>query len=484
MSDQEAAQLMTEPVHTRAPYWEDVPDEKWMDWRWQMANRLNSLEELSRVINLTETEKKALSSSGLFRVDITPYFASLIDPDDPHCPVRKQVLPTAREMVPFQSMMEDSLAEDKHSPVPGLVHRYPDRVLMLVTTQCASYCRYCTRSRIVGDATQQFSRKEFDAQIEYIENTPQIRDVLLSGGDPMVLAPRLLDMILSRLRAIPHLEIIRIGSRVPVFLPMRVNQEFCDMVSKYHPLWLNIHVNHPKEITPELAAACDRLTRAGVPLGNQSVLLAGVNDSVHIQRKLVHDLVKIRVRPYYLYQCDLVAGSGHFRTTVSKGIEIMEGLRGHTSGYAVPTYVVDAPGGGGKIPVAPNYLMAQSPDKVVLRNFEGFITTYAEPDDYDPREIEHLEAQVERRPEPGQEGILGLLQGQRMFIEPEGFEQIHARGGAEHRLRSGELAQKWQPLGVGAIEHGPPSPPQLSAKENGDEEPVAEDSTEELDGNE
>jgi lysine 2,3-aminomutase len=484
MSDQETAQLMTEPVHTRAPYWQDVPDEKWMDWRWQMANRLNSLEELGQVINLTETEKKALGSSGLFRVDITPYFASLIDADDPHCPVRKQVLPTAREMVPFQSMMEDSLAEDKHSPVPGLVHRYPDRVLMLVTTQCASYCRYCTRSRIVGDATQQFSRKEFDAQIEYIENTPQIRDVLLSGGDPMVLAPRLLDMILSRLRAIPHLEIIRIGSRVPVFLPMRVNQEFCDMVSQYHPLWLNIHVNHPKEITPELAAACDRLTRAGVPLGNQSVLLAGVNDSVHIQRKLVHDLVKIRVRPYYLYQCDLVAGSGHFRTTVSKGIEIMEGLRGHTSGYAVPTYVVDAPGGGGKIPVAPNYLLAQSPDKVVLRNFEGFITTYTEPDDYDPREIEHLEGQVERRPEPGQEGVLGLLQGQRMFIEPEGFEQIHARGGAEHRLRSGEQAQKWQPLGVGAIEHSAPAPPQLSSKENGDEEPAAEDSGTGSDGNE
>jgi lysine 2,3-aminomutase len=198
-------------------------------------------------------------------VDITPYFASLIDPDDPNCPVRKQVIPTAREMVPFESMMEDSLAEDKHSPVPGLVHRYPDRVLMLVTTQCASYCRYCTRSRIVGDPTQTFSRQEFDAQIEYIENTPQIRDVLLSGGDPMVLAPKLLDMILGRLRAIPHVEIIRIGSRVPVFLPMRITPEFCAMVEKYHPLWLNIHVNHPKEITPELAAACDRLSRAGVP---------------------------------------------------------------------------------------------------------------------------------------------------------------------------------------------------------------------------
>lgn len=449
-----------ELVHTRAPYWQDVPDEQWMSWRWQMSQRLNNVDELSKVINLTESERKALGAKGLFRVDITPYFASLIDPDDPNCPVRKQVIPTAREMVPFQSMMEDSLAEDKHSPVPGLVHRYPDRVLMLVTTQCASYCRYCTRSRIVGDPSQTFSRKEFDAQIEYIENTPQIRDVLLSGGDPMVLAPKLLDMILGRLRAIPHVEIIRIGSRVPVFLPMRVTDEFCEMISKYHPFWLNIHVNHPKEITPELAAACDRLTRAGVPLGNQSVLLAGVNDSVHIQRKLVHELTKIRVRPYYLYQCDLVAGSGHMRTSIARGIEIMEGLRGHTSGYAVPTYVVDAPGGGGKIPVTPNYIVSQSPGRVVLRNFEGFITTYSEPLDYDPQEIEAQDRLAGRRPEPGQEGILGLLEGKEMYIEPAGFADVHARGGKEHRLRSGELARKWQPLGVGALD---PEPDKLAA---------------------
>jgi lysine 2,3-aminomutase len=441
-----------EEVHTRAPYWQDVPDEKWMDWRWQMSHRLNSVDELEKVINLTESERKALSKEGLFRVDVTPYFASLIDPDDPGCPVRRQIIPTAREMVSFESMMEDSLSEDKHSPVPGLVHRYPDRVLMLVTTQCASYCRYCTRSRIVGDPTQTFSRAEFEAQIEYIENTPQIRDVLLSGGDPMVLAPKLLDMILSRLRAIPHVEIVRIGSRVPVFLPMRVDEAFCETVSRYHPLWINIHVNHPKEITPELAAAADRLARAGVPLGNQSVLLAGVNDSVRIQRKLVHELVKIRVRPYYLYQCDLVEGSGHFRTTVSKGIEIMEGLRGHTSGYAVPTYVIDAPGGGGKIPVQPNYVLSQGPGKVVLRNFEGFVTTYSEPRDYDPEAIADQETLIEPRPEPGQEGIYALLEGERMFIEPEGFSTVHARGGKEHRLRSGDLQKKWQPLGIGALE--------------------------------
>ena len=447
-----ALTTVAETVHTRSTFWKDVPDEKWMDWRWQMANRLNTLDELGQVIKLTEREKKALGSQELFRVDITPYFASLIDPDDPNCPVRKQVVPTAKEMVPFRSMMEDSLAEDKHSPVPGLVHRYPDRVLMLVTTQCATYCRYCTRSRIVGDPSQTFSRKEFDAQIAYIEETPQIRDVLLSGGDPMILAPKLLDMILSRLRAIPHIEIIRIGARVPVFLPMRITQEFADTLARYHPFWVNIHVNHPKEITPELAAACDRMTRAGIPLGNQSVLLAGINDSVHIQRELVHELVKIRVRPYYLYQCDLVEGAGHFRTTTSKGIEIMEGLRGHTSGYAVPLYMIDAPGGGGKIPVGPNYVVSQAPGKIVLRNFEGFITTYSEPLDYDPEEIEALEAMIEPRPESGQEGILELLEGERLSIEPSGFSQVRARGGAEHRLRSGEDTHKWRPMGIGAIE--------------------------------
>jgi lysine 2,3-aminomutase len=431
----------------RAKFYADVPDEKWNDWRWQMSNRLNTVGELANVLDLSESERKALESKNLFRVDITPYFASLIDPHDPHDPIRAQVIPTDKEMTPFTSMMEDSLAEDRHSPVPGLVHRYPDRVLMLITTQCASYCRYCTRSRIVGDPSQTFSRADFDAQIAYLERTPQVRDVLLSGGDPLVLQPKLFEEIISRLRSIPHIEIIRIGSRVPVFLPMRVTQEMCDMLGKYHPVWLNIHVNHPNEITPELAAACDRLSRAGIPLGNQSVLLSGVNDSVHIQRKLVHELVMMRVRPYYLYQCDLVEGAGHFRTTVSKGIEIIEGLRGHTSGYAVPTFVVDAPGGGGKIPVMPNYVLSQAPGKVVLRNFEGFITTYAEPEDYNPHAIESLEAQIEKRNEPGQEGVMGLLHGHDMFIKPASYDEVHDRGGGTHRLKADST--KWQPLGIG-----------------------------------
>jgi lysine 2,3-aminomutase len=432
----------------RAPFFKDVPDEKWNDWRWQMANRLNSVEDFKQVLPLTPSEEKALSTPGLFRVDVTPYYVSLINADDVDDPIRKQIIPTAGEIDVFTGMMEDSLAEDRHSPVPGLVHRYPDRVLMLVTTQCASYCRYCTRARIVGDPTQTFSRSDFDAQIEYLKNTPQVRDVLLSGGDPLTLAPKVLEELLTRLREIPHIEIIRIGSRVPVFMPMRVTAELTDMLQKFHPLWLNIHVNHPNEISQELADAMDKLSRAGIPLGNQSVLLAGVNDCVHIQRDLVQKLVRIRVRPYYLYQCDLVEGAGHFRTPVSKGIEIIEGLRGHTSGFAVPTYVVDAPGGGGKIPVMPNYQISSSDHKIVLRNYEGYITTYEEPQDYkshDPKTCSYCQ---HKRIEPGQSGVSGLLDGEAMFIEPEHFEELHNRGGAQHRLRAD--SDKWKPLGIGS----------------------------------
>ncbi len=432
----------------RAPYFADVPDEKWNDWRWQLSKRLNTVEDFEHVLTLTEDERKALSTQGLFRVDVTPYFVSLIDPDDPHDPIRKQIIPTDCEVLPFTGMMEDSLAEDRHSPVPGLVHRYPDRVLMLVTTQCASYCRYCTRSRIVGDPSATFSRSEFEAQIEYLRRTPQVRDVLLSGGDPLTLAPKLLEELIARLREIEHIEIIRLGTRVPVFMPQRVTDELCDMLQKYHPVWMNIHVNHPNEITAELAQAADKLTRAGIPLGNQSVLLAGVNDCVHIQRKLVQDLVRIRVRPYYLYQCDLVEGAGHFRTPVAKGIEIIEGLRGHTSGYAVPTYVVDAPGGGGKIPVMPNYQISASDHKIVLRNYEGYISTYEEPLTYEPHDPKTCPYCRTRRMEPGQEGVSGLLDGVDMFIKPEGFDQLHNRGGGAHRLR--DNADKWKPLGIGS----------------------------------
>ncbi len=431
----------------RAPYFQDVPDDKWNDWRWQLSHRLNTVEDFEKIFPLTDSERRALNTQNLFRVDITPYFVSLIHPDDPNDPIRKQVIPTDAEIAPFTGMMEDSLAEDRHSPVPGLVHRYPDRVLMLVTTQCASYCRYCTRSRIVGNPAATFSRAEFEAQIEYLKRTPQVRDVLLSGGDPLTMAPRILEELLSRLREIPHIEIIRIGSRVPVFMPMRVTDELCAMLEKYHPLWMNIHVNHSNEISAELAAACDKLTRAGIPLGNQSVLLAGINDCVNVQRQLVHDLVRSRVRPYYLYQCDLVEGAGHFRTPVAKGLEIIEGLRGHTSGYAVPTFVVDAPGGGGKIPIQPNYVISASDHKVVLRNYEGYITTYEEPIHYEPHDPKTCKSCQERMQEPGQEGVLGLLEGDSMFIKPEGFEELHNRGGGMHRLRAD--AHKWEPLGIG-----------------------------------
>jgi len=428
----------------RAPAFADVPDEKWNDWRWQLSHRLNTVEDIEKVLTLTQDERKALSSAYLFRVEITPYFISLIDPDDPEDPIRRQIVPTDCEMIPFTAEMEDSLSEDKHSPVPGLVHRYPDRVLMLVTTQCASYCRYCTRSRIVGDPAETFSRHEFDMQIDYLKHTPQVRDVLLSGGDPLVLAPKILEEILTRLREIPHIEIVRIGSRVPVFMPQRITPDLCDMLQRFHPLWMNIHVNHSNEITKELAEACDRLTRAGIPLGNQTVLLAGVNDNVHIQRQLVQDLVRIRVRPYYLYQCDLVHGAGHFRTPVAKGIEIMEGLRGHTSGFSVPNFMIDAPGGGGKIPVMPNYLISMSDHKIILRNFEGYITTYEEPTDYDPSKAARFKGI--KRPEPGQEGITGLLDGDRMYLIPEGFDETHDRHGTPHRLKDDA---KWKPLGIG-----------------------------------
>ena len=302
----------------------------------------------------------------------------------------------------------------------------------------------------MGDPSATFSRADFDLQIEYLKHTPQVRDVLLSGGDPLTLAPKLLEELLGRLREIPHIEIIRIGTRVPVFMPMRVTDELCDVLQKFHPLWLNIHVNHPNEITAELDQACDKLSRAGIPLGNQSVLLAGINDCVHIQRKLVQDLARIRVRPYYLYQCDLVEGAGHFRTPVAKGVEIIEGLRGHTSGYIVPTFVVDAPGGGGKIPLMPNYLLSMSDHKIVLRNYEGFITTYEEPIQYtkhDPKTCKYCQ---NKQSEPGQDGITGLLDGDEMFIKPEHFEELHSRGGGMHRLRADE--NKWKPLGIGSGE--------------------------------
>ncbi len=428
----ESAEPPDSPLPARHP-WAEIADDLWQDWRWQLSHRLSTVEDFSRFMRLTHEEIAGLSAPGHFRVDVTPYFASLMDPDDPHCPIRRQIMPTGQELVPFDAAMTDSLNEDAHSPVPGLVHRYPDRVLMLVTTQCASYCRYCTRSRIVGDAGVQFSRRDYDRQIAYIAEHPQIRDVLLSGGDPLTLPQKLLEDVLMRLRAIPHVEIIRIGTRVPIFLPQRITPDLVAMLRRFHPLWMNVHVNHPKELTPEVATALARLADAGIPLGCQTVLLAGINDCPHIIKELIHKLVMNRVRPYYLYQCDLVQGAGHFRTPVAVGLEIMEALRGHTSGYAIPTYVIDLPGGGGKVPVMPNYVLTQSVDRVVVRNYEGMIGSYAQPEEYrrhDRTTCPACQAEAARREHRALGGVSSLLSGERLYIAPEGFEAAHNHAAA------------------------------------------------------
>ncbi|MCD1147633.1 lysine 2,3-aminomutase [Peptoniphilus sp. KCTC 25270] len=370
------------------PLWADVTEEQWNDWHWQVQNRIQDIETLEKIVKLTDKEKEDIQSVlDKFRMGITPYYASLMHPEDPKDPVRLQAIPAGFETHIAASDLEDPLHEDEDSPVPGLTHRYPDRVLLLITDMCSMYCRHCTRRRFAGSKDSGVGKDRIDACIEYIRNTPVVRDVLLSGGDALMVGDERLEYIISELRKIEHVEIIRIGSRTPVVCPQRITDDLVNMLKKYHPIWLNTHFNHPNEVTPEAVEACRKLADAGIPLGNQSVLLRGVNDSVGIMRKLVHELVKMRVRPYYIYQCDLSLGIEHFRTKVSKGIEIIEGLRGHTSGYCVPTFVVDAPGGGGKTPVMPQYIISQSPNKIVLRNYEGIITTYTEPNyvvDEDP----------------------------------------------------------------------------------------------------
>lgn len=370
-------------LYRRYELFKDVPDEQWNDWQWQLKNRITTLEKLKKYIPLTlEEEEGVRQCLGTLRMAITPYYLSLIDPEDPLDPIRKQAIPTALELHKSSSDLEDPLHEDSDSPVPGLTHRYPDRVLLLITDKCSMYCRHCTRRRFAGHHDKALTLHQIDKAIEYIAETPEVRDVLLSGGDALLVSDETLEYIIKKLREIPHVEIIRIGTRAPVVMPQRITDDLVNMLKKYHPIWVNVHFNHPSEITPESAAACAKLADAGIPLGNQSVLLRGVNDCVHVMRTLVHELVKIRVRPYYIYQCDLSFGLEHFRTPVAKGIEIIEGLRGHTSGFCVPTFVVDGPNGGGKIPVMPNYVISQGTNKVVLRNFEGVITTYTEPKDY------------------------------------------------------------------------------------------------------
>ncbi len=369
------------PFQSHAPgYWPADAMENWDNPKWQLKNRINSLNELEKHINLTQEERTGIILSGnKLAMSITPHFMNLVDKDDPDCPIRRQIIPRMEETLDDPQEMDDPCGEDSHMPVPGLVHRYPDRVLFLVTDRCASYCRYCTRSRVVSGVGEQQLDTQTEAAFEYLENTPAVRDVLLSGGDPLLFSDGKLEKILKRLHAIPHIQFIRIGSRIPIFLPQRITDDLCNMLKKYHPLFISIHTNHPKELTTEVKVGLEKLANAGIMTGNQSVLLKGVNDTVDTQRALVHKLLMCRSRPYYLYQCDLIKGSSHLRTSVAKGIEIIEGLRGHTSGYAIPQYVIDGPGGGGKIPINPDYIKEITPEKVVLRNYEGKEFTYPEP---------------------------------------------------------------------------------------------------------
>src|SRR5881394_2310102 len=367
-------------------YWPGIPPELWNDWKWQLKNRVTTLTQLEQHLELSNEERSGVLLSGdKLALAVTPHFFNLIARDNPDDPIRRQVIPRIEETWTSQYDMTDPCGEDSHMPVPGLVHRYPDRVLFLVTDRCASYCRYCTRSRVVSGVGEQELHTDFEEAFRYLEQHTEVRDVLLSGGDALLFSDEKLEKLLRRLRSIPHIEFVRIGTRVPIFLPQRITPELSAMLQKYHPLWMSVHVNHPRELTIEVKEALERLANAGVPLGNQSVLLKGVNDDLETMKTLVHKLLMCRVCPYYIYQCDLINGSSHLRTSVAKGIEIIEGLRGQTSGYAVPQFVIDAPGGGGKVPINPDYVLDRNADRVLIRNYEGKVFEYPEAADGTPQ---------------------------------------------------------------------------------------------------
>ena len=366
------------PANPSEP-WGAVSTEQWNDWSWQLRNRIQNLAQLEARLSLTPEERAGTILAGKkLALGITPHFFNLIDREDPDCPIRRQVVPRIEESITASDEMLDPCGEDSNMPVPGLVHRYPDRVLLLVTDRCASYCRYCTRSRVVSGAGEQELTTDLEGAFAYLQKHPEVRDVLLSGGDPLLLSDSKLDAILTRLRQIPTIEFIRIGTRIPIFLPQRITTDLLNVLKKHHPLWMSVHSNHSKELTQEVRLALGRLADAGIPLGNQSVLLKGVNDRANTLKSLFHKLLLCRVRPYYLYQCDLISGSAHLRTTIREGQEIMEQLRGHTTGYAVPTYVVDGPGGGGKIPIGPNYIVGMADNRVILKNYKGDVYEYPE----------------------------------------------------------------------------------------------------------
>jgi lysine 2,3-aminomutase len=405
----------------RARLYPDVTDEQWNDWKWQQKNRVQTLEQIASLFSVDEFNHARLKDVfELYRTAITPYYLCLIDFDNPVDPLRVQSVPAAEEMLNPGELVWDPLNEEGDSPVTGIVHRYPDRCLFLVTSYCPLYCRYCTRKRKWVDEDGTTGQRRVEKMIEYVAAHPEIRDVIVSGGDPLSLSLTYLEKILAGLRAIPHVEIIRFGSRVPVFLPQRIDHELTSMLEKYHPIWVNTHFNHPNEITPEAAAACDRLLRAGIPVNNQAVLLRGVNDCPYIMRDLVQGLMKIRVRPYYLYLCDQVMGAEHFRTSVGEGIEIMEFLRGHTSGLAIPQFVMDAPGGGGKVPLMPNYVLGNYGDSIVYRNFEGVIGRY---DDV-PRQPHDCDRCTDRESFDHERGIARLLNRTSDRFEPKAVRDI------------------------------------------------------------
>ncbi len=416
-----------------------IQQSKWTDWHWQLKNSINQVATVEKLLGVSfdAMEKRKIELTlRKFPLSITPYYLSLIDPQNfRNDPVFRQAFPDPQELEIDKCDMNDPLAEDQDSPAPGITHRYPDRVLFHVSNVCSMYCRHCTRKRKVGDTDSIPNRKQIKEGLAYIRQATEVRDVLLSGGDPLMLSDDYLDWILTELRSIEHVQVIRIGSRMPVVLPYRITDDLVTMLKKHQPLWLNTHFNHPREITSSSKAAVRKLADAGIPLGNQSVLLAGVNDCVRIIKNLVHKLVANRVRPYYLYQCDLAEGLSHFRTPVGKGIEIMEGLIGHTSGFSVPTYVVDAPGGGGKIPLNPNYLISLSTNKVVLRNYEGVITTYAEPDSYKAKFCDRkcdscdLQLNLESGEDDGATGIERLLcdYDETISLTPAGNERLERR---------------------------------------------------------
>ncbi len=404
------------------PLFQDVSSNDWNDWKWQFRNTIRDMATLQKIIRLEKKEEQELEAVlQTFKMSITPYYACLMDREYKRGSVRLQAVPSIRELDRDPDDREDPLDEDVDSPVPGITHRYPDRVLFLVTRICSMYCRHCTRRRMVGSQDEHLSRNDMEQAFAYIEAHPEIRDVLLSGGDPLVMDDGPLEAILKRLRRIEHVEIIRIGTRTPVVLPQRITADLVGMLKKYHPLYVNTHFNHPNEITQESKDACERLADAGIPLGNQSVLLRDVNDCPYIMKKLVHELLMIRVKPYYIYQCDLSRGIAHFRTSITKGMEIIENLRGHTTGMAVPTFVVDAPGGGGKIPVMPNYLLSQGDRRLVLRNYEGVITTYTQPENVFS-DCGHCHICDDERYKP-LDGVAKLLAGEKLYLEPANLKR-------------------------------------------------------------